>query len=60
VKRSEERVMRASVSDGRGTANVWVEDGSGRVVSAVYSVVGVHSVDEAIRAARREGFCSAE
>jgi len=52
----------AVVDDGRGIATIWtaIERRSGRteMIESVGTVVGVHTKDEAIAAARAEGMIS--
>jgi hypothetical protein len=62
VKRNDKRAYEASVDDGRGLGWVTVVDGYGRFVSDDTSdrrywctVVGVHTRDEAVAAAKAEG-----
>lgn len=55
MRRADKRTIRVNLFDGRGTANVWIEDGYGRPVSKIFYVVGVHSEVEAIAAAREDG-----
>lgn len=62
VKRADRHEFHAIVDDGRGTATVTIIDGYGRFVSDDMSdrrywryVVGVHTKDEAIAAAKSEG-----
>jgi hypothetical protein len=62
VKRKDRREFDASVCDGRGIGRVTVVDGYGRYVTDDMSdrrywctVVGVHTKDEAIAAAKAEG-----
>ncbi len=54
--KKDERHIRVTLFDGRGTANVSVVDGYGRVVdndiANVVYVVGVHTEAEAISAAK--------
>lgn len=51
IARKDERHTKVALFDGRGSANVWVEDGYGRPVTDVVHVVGVHTEREAIAAA---------
>jgi hypothetical protein len=62
VKRIDRREYHAAVDDGRGIATVTIVDGYGRFVCDDMNdrrfwrrVVGVHTKEEAIRAAKAEG-----